>query len=129
MSDEYRRVEVISGTARRRWWSASKKLRVVEESMAPEASVSEVARRNGVAPNLLFRWRRLMSEGGTMAVNANESVVGTSGVRRLEERVHELERLLGRKTMEVEILRSALEKADSKKRISRPLSPVRDGFR
>jgi len=97
--------------------------------MAPGASVSEVARRNGVAPNLLFRWRRLMSEGGTVAVNSSESVVGTSEVRRLEERVHELERLLGRKTMEVEILRSALEKADSRKRISRLLSPPRDGFR
>jgi len=60
MSDEYRRVEVITGTARRRYWSASEKLRVVEESLAPSASVSEVARRNGVAPNLLFRWRRLM---------------------------------------------------------------------
>jgi len=129
MSDEYRRIEVITGMARRRRWSASEKLRVVEESLAPGASVSEVARRNGVAPNLLFRWRRLMSEGGTVAVNSNESVVGTSEVRRLEERVHELERLLGRKTMEVEILRSALEKADSKKRISRLLSPVRDGFR
>jgi transposase len=129
MSDEYRRVEVITGTARRRYWSASEKLRVVEESLAPSASVSEVARRNGVAPNLLFRWRRLMSEGGTVAVNSNESVVGASEVRRLEERVHELERLLGRKTMEVEILRSALEKADSKKRISRRLSLPRDGFR
>ena len=64
MSDEYRRVEVIPGTARCRHWPAAEKLRVVEESLAPGASVSEVARRNGVAPNLLFRWRRLMSEGG-----------------------------------------------------------------
>jgi len=70
-----------------------------------------------------------MSEGGTVAVNSNESVVGASEVRRLEDRVRELERLLGRKTMEVEILRSALEKADSKKRISRRLSPARDTSR
>jgi transposase len=43
-------------------------------------------------------------------------VVGSSEVRRLEERVRELERLLGRKTMEVEILKEALTKARQKNR-------------
>ena len=67
-------------------------------------TVSSVARRNGVAANLLYRWRRLMSEGGVTAVRSDEPVVGNSEVRKLEERVRELERLLGRKTMENEIL-------------------------
>src|SRR5215475_8640664 len=44
-----------------------------------------------------------------------EPVVGNSEVRRLEERIRELERLLGRKTMEVEILKEALAKAQAKK--------------
>ena len=48
-----------------------------------------------------------MLEGGLQAVQANEDVVGTSRVRELERRVRELERLLGRKTMEVEILKEA----------------------
>ncbi len=39
-----------------------------------------------VAANLLYGWRRLMSEGGAVAVGANEAAVGTSEVRRLEER-------------------------------------------
>ena len=73
--------------------------------------MSSVARRSGVAPNLLYRWRRLLSEGGAAAVDSDEPVVGSSEVRRLEERVRELERLLGRKTMENEILREALAKA------------------
>jgi transposase-like protein len=51
---------------------------------------------NGVAPNLLYRWRRLLSEGGAAAVSSDEPVVGSSEVRRLEERVRELERLPGR---------------------------------
>ena len=38
-------------------------------------------------------------------------VVGTSRARELERRVRELERLLGRKTMEVEILKEALDVA------------------
>ena len=48
-----------------------------------------------------------MSEGGVTAVGSDEPVVGNSEVRKLEERVRELERLLGRKTMENEILREA----------------------
>ena len=46
-----------------------------------------------------------MSEGGKEAVRADDVVVPASEVRRLEERVRELERLLGRKTTEVEILK------------------------
>ena len=69
-----------------------------------------------VAANLLYRWRRLMSEGGAAAVSADESVLGNSEVRRLKERVGELERLLGRKTLEVEVLKDALAKSQAKKR-------------
>jgi transposase-like protein len=42
----------------------AEKLRIVEETLDDRASISVVARRNGVAPNLLYRWRRLMLEGG-----------------------------------------------------------------
>jgi hypothetical protein len=58
-----------------------------------------------------------MSEGGKEAVRVDEDVdvVAASEVRRLEERVRELERLLGRKTMEVEILKEALDLARLKK--------------
>ena len=128
-NDDLRRVEVITGVARRRDWPAHEKLRIVEESLAPGESVSAVARRNGVAPNLLFRWRRLMDEGGAMAVGSNEPVVGASEVRKLEDRVCELERLLGRKTMENEILREALAKTQAKKPTWRLPSPPQDGSR
>jgi hypothetical protein len=47
-------------------------------------SVSYVARRAGVAPSLLFNWRRRMLEGALQAVQADEDVVGTSRVRELE---------------------------------------------
>ena len=108
MSDDYQRIELITGTARRRRWTTEQKLRIIEASYAPGESVSSVARRHGVAPNPLYRWRRLMTEGGVTVVGSDETVVGSSEVRRLEERVRELERLLGCKTMEVEILKEAL---------------------
>jgi transposase len=92
--------------------------------MQPGMSVSYVARRHGLSPSLVFRWRRLMSEGGKEAVRADDEVVAASEVRRLEERVRELERLLGRKTMEVEILKEALELARVKKPILLSRSPL-----
>ena len=129
MSEDYQRIEVITGVARRRHWSTEAKLRIIEESFEPGETVSSVARRSGVAPNLLYRWRKLLSEGGAAAVDSDEPVVGSSGVRRLEERVRELERLLGKKTMENEILREALTKSQAKKPTLRPLSLPKGGSR
>jgi transposase len=129
MSDEYRRIEVITGTARRRRWSVEEKLRMVAESCEPGESVSAVARRHGVAPNLLYRWRRLVNQGGATAVGSDEPVVGSSEVRRLEERIRELERLLGRKTMEVEILKEALRRTQAKKPTWRSASSLLEGSR
>jgi transposase len=129
MADDYRRIELITGEARRRRWSTEQKLQIIEESFLPGETVSSVARRRGVAPNLLYRWRRLLTEGGAAAVGSDEPVVGSSEVRRLEERVRDLERLLGRKTMEVEIHKEALAKSESKKPSLRLSSQPRDGFR
>ncbi len=109
------RVEVITCVQRRRRWSTAEKVRLVEEAMQPGSSVSFVARRTGVSPSLLSRWKRRMVEGGHEAVQADEDVVATSKVRELERRVRDLERLLGRKTMEVEILKEALDAARAKK--------------
>jgi transposase len=114
MSDEFSKVEVITGVARRRRFSTEQKLAVVAETMQPGQSISYVARQRGLSPSLIFRWRRLMSDGGKEAVSADDAVVAAAEVRRLEERVRELERLLGRKTLEVEILREALERARAK---------------
>jgi transposase len=52
------RVEVLGGLERRRRWSQDDKARIVEETLAPGAKVTEVARRNGAATSLVFTWRR-----------------------------------------------------------------------
>ena len=64
-----------------------------------------------------------MFEGGLVAVEAGEDVVGASQVRDLEKRVRELERLLGRKTMENEILTESLTLTRPKKNRRRRSSP------
>lgn len=122
-------IEIIADGGRRRRWSAAEKLRIVEETLDDRASISVVARRNGVAPNLLYRWRRLMLEGGSIAVSEDDDVTSNKVVRQLEDRVRELERQLGRKTLEAEILREALDKSRSKKPTLLARSPLRDDFR
>jgi transposase len=56
------KIEVL-GTERRRRWSLQDKLQIVEETMQPDVTVSEVARRHGLAPSVVFTWRRLAREG------------------------------------------------------------------
>ena len=53
-----RRLEVITGTGRRRRFSEDFKAGIVEETLVPGAVVSEVARRNGLTPQHVFTWRR-----------------------------------------------------------------------
>jgi len=108
-------IEIITDGGHRRRWSAAEKLRIVEEALYDGESISAVARRNGVAPNLLYRWRKLMLEGGGIAVTGDDSVTSNKTVREMEARIRELERQLGRKTLEVEILKEALDKSRSKK--------------
>lgn len=50
-------VEIIIDGGRQRRWSAAEKLRIVEETLDGRESVSAVASRNGVAPNLPYRWQ------------------------------------------------------------------------
>ena len=59
VSDRARRIEVFTGTGRRRNWAADEKVAIVAESYAPGKTVCGVARRHGLTPAQLFAWRRL----------------------------------------------------------------------
>src|SRR6201996_4198709 len=126
MTEKIDRVEVITSVQRRRRWSAEEKARMGQETYGPGMSVSLVARHHGIAPNQLFAWRRLYAEGALSAVGAGEEVVPASDYRSLQHQVRELQRLLGKKTLENEVLRDALELVQPKKRLLRSPSPVRD---
>jgi transposase len=111
-------VEVFCAIQRRRRYSVDQKLAVLAEAAQPGMSISYVARRHGISPSLVFGWRRRMTEGGKEAVRADDEVVASAQVRALEKRIRELERVLGKKTLENEILREALKVAQEKKLIS-----------
>ena len=56
-------VPMKRGTPERRYRTNAEKRRIVEEALAGDTSVAEVARRNGVNANLLFNWRKLYRQG------------------------------------------------------------------
>ena len=64
------RLEVISGTGRRRSFSDDFKARVVEETLAPGAVVSQIARRRGLTPQQVFTWRRQAREASSVETAA-----------------------------------------------------------
>ena len=78
MPKEYRHVELLPGDVRRRRWITAQKLTIIELGFEPGETVSSAARCHGVAPNLLYRWRRLLSERDAAAVASGEPVVGNS---------------------------------------------------
>jgi transposase len=105
------RLEVITGTGRRRRFSEDDKSRIIEETLVPGAVVSEVARRHGLSPQQLFGWRRqarrpAADSPGTEAPNFVPAVVEPQlperAARRGErKRTRQAERVSG--IIEVEI--------------------------
>lgn len=59
MSEPVRRLELFTGSGRRRTWSPDEKAAIIAESEAPDISISAVARRHGLSTSQLFTWRRL----------------------------------------------------------------------
>jgi len=56
---------LITGSERRRQWSADDKARILAEIEAPGAVVAEVARRADVCTSLVYKWRREARKGAS----------------------------------------------------------------
>jgi transposase len=120
-------IEVLTQPEQRRRRSVEEKLAIVRETFEPGATVSGVDRRHQVNANQVFAWRKLYQDGSLSAVSAGEQVVPASDLAEAMKQIRELQRLLGKKTMEVEILREAVEYGRAKKLIARsPLLPGDD---
>jgi transposase len=70
----FRRVEVLTGTPRRRRWSAAEKAAIVAESFAPGAVTSTIALRHGLHRNQLYAWRHAWRQ------ELRSGAVGNTGV-------------------------------------------------
>jgi transposase-like protein len=96
MNTEKRRQEM----ARR--YSAKFKFQVVMEVLTTGKSVGQVAKAYGVHPNTINSWKETFAEKGVEVFNKN------SVVAEYERRIAELERLLGKKEVELALLKNFL---------------------
>ena len=109
------RVEVVTSVQRRRRWTPEQKLEIVKQTNEPGSTVYMVARQFGISAAQLFQWRKAYLQGSLMAVGANETVVPASELQEAMRRIKQLEGALGRKTLENEILKEAVDFAKAKK--------------
>ena len=129
MKKKVKKVEVVTPKKVKSYWTASEKRSIVLETYQANESVSEIARKYDIPPSKVFYWRKCMEEGALVSVGSSDNVVPKSHVKDLEKRISRLERMLGKKTEEVEILKEAVKIGREKKLISRkPLEGV-DNFR
>lgn len=97
-----------------RRYSAEFKREQIERILRGELTAAELSRELGVARSLIQRWKYLLTKGGETAVGSEEEVVPASALRAAQQRIRELERALGRKTMQVEILEAAQDEVKKK---------------
>ncbi|MBJ4544636.1 IS3 family transposase [Salmonella enterica subsp. enterica serovar Typhimurium] len=105
----------VLGPEQRRRRTTQETIAIVQQSFEPGMTVSLVARQHGVAASQLFLWRKQYQEGSLTAVAAGEQVVPASELAAAMKQIKELQRLLGKKTMENELLKEAVEYGRGKK--------------
>src|SRR5215831_2991237 len=93
----------------RRVFTPEFKRNVVQQIQKGEKTLAELSRELDIYPTVIRTWKRRYEAGASTAVTANEDVVPASQLREAHQRIRELERLLGRKQMEVKNLEAAWE--------------------
>jgi transposase len=93
----------------RRIFTAEFKRGIVHQLAKGEKTLAEVSREFDIQPSVIREWTHRVETGAKTAVAANEDVVPASVLREAQQRIRELERLVGKKQMEIEILEAARE--------------------
>ena len=107
---------VPRGSDGRRLFSPAFKREQVGRLSRGEVTISELSRELGISRSVLQRWKHLIAQGGEMAVAANEDVVPASELRAAQAKIRELERLIGKQAVDLEILRAARDEVRKRPR-------------
>ena len=89
---------------RRRLWSAERKLIVLQE-WRNGTPLEEVCRKHGIQAVQMYKWRRQLEKG----LADRGEMVPKGEVTALQKKLEELERALGRKALEVDLLKKFFE--------------------
>lgn len=92
----------ICSCRQRRQFSAEFKARVVLEVLSGQKRAAEVCREHQLKPDLLSRWK------ADFVTPAASVFQGDERTQRAEQRIGELERLVGRLTLELEVAKKAV---------------------
>ena len=84
-----------------RMWTVPQKLEIVLAGLRGDRSVAELCREHQISENLCYTWWDELLEGGSERLSGKEE---RTELVELRKRVRDLERTLGRKTYELEIL-------------------------
>src|SRR5438309_1424856 len=98
---------VARGADGRRLFTAEFKRQQVDRVLRGELTVSELSRELGISRGLIQRWKHLATKGAEAAVGSNGDVVPVAELRLAQAKIKELERLIGKQTIELEILKAA----------------------
>lgn len=88
--------------AERRKFSATFKRQVVEELLSQSSTLAQLSRRYDISSGLLLHWKKGYEEGGLVEGPSQTA-------KELLARNAELERMVGRLTMENDLLKKAVE--------------------
>ena len=84
--------------------SPEEKWQIVQEGIK-SGNVSETCRRHGIAPNLFYRWKDEAEQGAKAALGGRSAAAAET---EKDHRIRQLERTLGRKALEIEILKNVV---------------------
>lgn len=93
---------------KRRKIDSETKMAAVLEGLRGEDSIAEICRRYQISESLYYRWRDKFLEGGSQALSSRN---GSGPEAAVKARVSELERIIGKQTVQIEILKKSLSKA------------------
>jgi transposase len=91
------------GRPTRRQFTAQQKYEIVMQLQRGEKQLTALAREYGVDHTTIYRWREQMQAAALEALDGRRQAPDQAA----EARIRELERALGRKTLELEILGEA----------------------
>jgi transposase len=100
----------------RRVYTPEFKREQIERVLRGELTLSELSRELDISRGLLQRWKALLTCGAEAAVKANEEVVPASELKAALQKIRELERIIGKQAVDLEILRAARDEIKKRPR-------------